>query len=225
MKPCIQICIFSIIKLQLPQMKKELSVNTIFTDIGGVLLTNGWDRGSRRRAMDLFKLDPEETEERHHLTFDTYEAGKLSLDEYLNRVVFYRKRSFSRKEFRQFMFDQSKPYPEMLALLSRLKKKHQCKIAVISNEGRELIEYRIREFRLSDFVDFFIVSSFVHFRKPDIDIFKIALDTAQAKPEEVVYIEDRSMFVQVAETLGIHGLKHTDYKTTVQRLEKFGLIR
>lgn len=205
-------------------MKTNLPVNTIFTDIGGVLLTNGWDRGSRRRAIDLFKLDSEETEERHHLTFDTYEAGKLSLDDYLDRVVFYKRRSFSRNAFRQFMFEQSKPYPDMLELLSRLKKKHRCKIAVISNEGRELAEYRIRQFNLNELADFFIVSSFVHFRKPDVDIFKIALDTAQVNPKQVVYIEDRALFVQVAESLGLNGLRHIDTKTTRKRLKDLGLF-
>src|SRR6476646_8533519 len=129
-------------------MKGKFSVNTIFTDIGGVLLTNGWDRGSRREAIDLFKLDAEETEERHHLTFDTYEVGKITLDEYLDRVVFYRKRSFSRAKFRQFMFHQSKPYPDMLNLLKGLKKKYDCPVAVVSNEGRELAEYRIQKFKL-----------------------------------------------------------------------------
>lgn len=203
-------------------MKTKSPITTIFTDIGGVLLTNGWDRGSRRKAIDLFKLDPEETEERHHLTFDTYEVGKLSLEEYMNRVVFYTKRSFSRNDFRQFMFDQSKPFPEMLALLKRIKKKYGCKIAVVSNEGRELAEYRIKQFKLNELADFFIVSSFVHFRKPDTDIFRIALDTAQVSPKQVVYLEDRAMFVQVAETLGIQGLRHIDYKTTVATLEKFG---
>ncbi len=203
-------------------MKRNSSVNTIFTDIGGVLLTNGWDRGSRRKAVDLFKLDPEETEERHHLTFDTYEEGKITQDEYLDRVVFYKKRSFSRKQFRQFMYDQSKPFADMLALLSRLKKKYGFKVAVVSNEGRELAEYRIKQFKLNDLADFFIVSSFVHFRKPDADIFRIALDTAQVSPQQVIYIEDRPMFVQVARGLGIHGLRHIDFKTTSERLEKFG---
>ena len=204
-------------------MKSKLPVNTIFTDLGGVLLTNGWDRGSRRRAIDLFKLDPEETEERHHLTFDTYEVGKITLDEYLDRVVFYKIRAFSRNKFRQFMYDQSKPYPEMLKLVQDLKKKYGVKVAVLSNEGRELAEYRIKEFRLNDFIDFFIVSSFVHFRKPDADIFRIALDTAQVKPEQVVYLEDRAMFVQVADQLGIRGLRHIDYKTTREQLKKMGL--
>ena len=203
-------------------MKRKFSVNTIFTDIGGVLLTNGWDRGSRRRAIDLFKLDPEETEERHHLTFDTYEEGKITQDEYLDRVVFYKKRSFSRKQFRQFMYNQSKPFPEMLTLLSHLKKKCGFRVAVVSNEGRELAEYRIRQFKLNALADFFIVSSFVHFRKPDKDIFRIALDTAQVMPQEVVYIEDRPMFVQVAETLGIRGLRHIDHKTTREKLAKCG---
>ena len=203
-------------------MKGKFSVNTIFTDIGGVLLTNGWDRGSRRKAIDLFKLDAEETEERHHLTFDTYEEGKITQDEYLDRVVFYKKRTFSRRQFRQFMYDQSKPFPDMLTLLAQLKKKYGCKIAVVSNEGRELAEYRIKQFKLNALADFFIVSSFVHFRKPDADIFRIALDTAQVNPQQVVYIEDRAMFVQVAKGLGIHGLRHIDHKTTSKKLEKFG---
>lgn len=203
-------------------MKATLSVNTIFTDIGGVLLTNGWDRGSRRRAIDLFKLDPEETEERHHLTFDTYEVGKITLDEYLDRVVFYKKRPFSRNTFKEFMYDQSNPFPEMLKMLHLLKKKYGVKVAVVSNEGRELAEYRIRKFKMNDFVDFFIVSSFVHFRKPDTDIFKIALDTAQVSAKQVVYLEDRAMFVQVAETLGIQGLRHIDHKSTCDKLLKFG---
>jgi len=203
-------------------MKTRSSINTIFIDIGGVLLTNGWDRGSRRRAIDLFKLDPEETEERHHLTFDTYEVGKITLDEYLDRVVFYKVRHFTRNSFRQFMYDQSKPHPEMLALVKQLKIKYGLKIAVLSNEGRELAEYRIKQFKMNAFVDFFIVSSFVHFRKPDADIFRIALDTAQSSPEQTLYIEDRAMFVQVAEELGIQGLRHIDYKSTCTALKKLG---
>jgi len=203
-------------------MKGTLAVNTIFTDIGGVLLTNGWDRGCRRKAIDVFNLDPEELEERHHLTFDTYEVGKITQDEYLDRVVFYKRRSFSRKQFRQFMYNQSEPYPQMLTLLSRLKKKYRFKLAVVSNEGRELAEYRIKQFKLDELADFFIVSSFVHFRKPDADIFRVALDTAQVSPRQVVYIEDRPMFVQVAETLGLRGLRHIDYKTTRERLAEFG---
>ena len=203
-------------------MPSSRKVTTIFTDIGGVLLTNGWDRGSRRRAIEMFKLDPEETEERHHLTFDTYEVGKISLDEYLDRVVFYKEQEFTRKRFREFMYSQSRPYPEMLDMLKQIKKKHRCAIAVVSNEGRELAEYRIKKFDLHALADFFIVSSFVHFRKPDADIFRIALDTAQVKAEQVVYIEDRAMFVQVAEGLGIRGLKHNDYLGTKKVLEKFG---
>src|SRR5438552_1918409 len=178
--------------------KKGSSVNTIFTDIGGVLLTNGWDRGCRRKAIDVFRLDPEETEERHHLCFDTLEVDKITLDEYLTRVVFYKKRSFTRNKFRQFMFDQSQPLPGMIDLIQQLKKKYRLKVAVVSNEGRELAEYRIKQFKLNALADFFIVSSFVRFRKPDADIFRIALDTAQVAPREVVYIEDRPMFVQVA---------------------------
>ena len=203
-------------------MRSQSSIKAIFTDIGGVLLTNGWDRGCRIKAIELFRLDPVETEERHHLTFDTYESGKLTLDEYLDRVVFYKKRSFTREQFREFMFARSKSLPRMLPMLKQIKKKYRIKLAVVSNEGRELAEYRIQKFKLNELADFFIVSSFVHFRKPDTDIFKIALDTAQVLPKEVIYIEDRPMFVQVASGLGIHGLHHIDHATTAKELAKFG---
>lgn len=197
---------------------------TIFTDIGGVLLTNGWDRNGRKKAIKQFNLDPAETEERHHLTFDTYESGKITLSEYLKRLVFYTERSFTEVEFRKFMFDQSQPIPEMLTLIRGIKEKYGIKIAVVSNEGRELNNYRIKTFKLGEFVDFFISSCFVHFRKPDADIFKVALDIAQVSPEKVIYLEDRPMFVQVADTLGIRGIVHRDFNTTKQQLANFGWV-
>ena len=201
-------------------MKKKSAITTLFTDIGGVLLTNGWDREARKKAVKLFKLDADETEERHHLTFDTYEVGKLSLDEYLDRLVFYEKRNFTKKDFTEFMFAQTKAFPDMIELLKSVKEQYNLKVAVVSNEGFELNDYRIKTFKLKEFVDFFICSGFVHFRKPDKDIFKIALNAAQVDPAEVVYLEDRRMFVQVAESLGIKGVLHTDYKTTSQKLHE-----
>jgi putative hydrolase of the HAD superfamily len=204
--------------------KKKSAPTTIFTDIGGVLLTNGWDRSGRQKAIRKFKLDPVETEERHHLTFDTYESGKISLSEYLKRLVFYTKRNFTEEDFRKFMFDQSQPIPDMLALIRGIKEKYGIKIAVVSNEGRELNNYRINTFKLGEFVDFFISSCFVHFRKPDADIFKVALDIAQVSPEKVIYLEDRPLFVQVADTLGIRGIIHHDFNTTRKQLADFGWV-
>jgi putative hydrolase of the HAD superfamily len=197
-------------------------ITTLFLDIGGILLTNGWDREARLRAAQTFHLDYQELDERHHLTFDTYEVGKLSLDEYLNRVVFYRQRSFTPQEFKNFMFSQSKPFPDMLELVHELKNRYGLKIAAVSNEGRELTVYRIREFDLGRIIDFFISSCFVHFRKPDHDIYKIALDISQVLPEQVVYIDDRPMFVEVAKGLGIRGIHHTSYETTRNALKAMG---
>ena len=198
-------------------------ITALFLDIGGVLLTNGWDRNARRLAAETFNLNFDEMDERHHLTFDTYEEGKVTLDEYLDRVVFFRERPFTRDQFRTFMFAQSRPCPEMVELVCRLKSRYGLKIAVVSNEGRELNIHRIGTFKLDAFVDFFVSSCFVHFRKPDADIFRMALDIAQVKPEQVVYIEDRPMFVEVAQALGINGIVHAGYHDTVQELARFGL--
>ncbi len=204
-------------------MKKAPDITCVFLDIGGVLLTNGWDHDARKRAAATFKLDLADMEDRHHLTFDTYEEGKLTLEEYLARVVFYRKRPFSRDQFRRFMFAQSKPYPEMIKLFARLKVRHGLKVAVVSNEARELNAYRIRKFKLDRFVDSFISSCFVHIRKPDADIFRLALDIAQAPARNVVYIENTPMFVEIAQRLGIRSILHTDYISTCAKLASFGL--
>ena len=198
-------------------------ITTLFLDIGGVLLTNGWDHNIRMHAAEKYDLDYNEMNERHHLTFDTYEEGKLSLDEYLNRVVFYRERSFSREEFKKFMYDQSKPYPDMIELIRGLKVQYNLRVAAVSNEGRELTSYRVQQFKLGTFMDFFVSSSFVHYRKPDEDIYRIALDISQAKPEQVVYIDDREMFVEIARGLGITGIIHTSHDATRKSLEGLGI--
>ena len=205
-------------------MKKVTEITCLFLDIGGVLLTNGWDHHARKRAATNFKLKLAEMEDRHHLTFDTYEEGKLTMEEYLDRVIFYQKRPFTRAQFRRFMFAQSKPYPGMIDLVRKLKVRHGLKIAVVSNEARELNEHRIRKFKLGEFVDFFISSCFVHVRKPDADIFRLALDIAQVPARQVVYIENTPMFVRIAEGLGIRSIIHRDYKSTGAKLASFGLL-
>jgi putative hydrolase of the HAD superfamily len=204
-------------------MKRAIPITTLFLDIGGVLLTNGWDHDERKRAATNFKLEWEEMEGRHHLTFDTYEQGRLTLEEYLSRVVFCKKRPFTRAQFRRFMFAQSKPYPEMIELVTQLKLRHRLRIAAVSNEARELNSHRIRTFKLNRFVDSFVSSCFVHVRKPDADIFRLAMDIAQARPREVLYIENTPMFVQIAEGLGIRSILHTDYESTRAKLADLGL--
>ncbi len=206
-------------------MKKITPVTTLFLDVGGVLLTNGWDHVARRRAAKNFKLGWAEMEERHRLNFETHEEGKMSFGEYLDRVVFYQERPFTRGEFRSFMCAQSKPYPKMLELFAQLKVRHGLRVAVVSNESREVNAHRIREFKLDALADTFISSCFVHIRKPDVEMFSFALDIAQAKSEQVVYIDNTPMFVEIAESLGIRSIHHIDYKSTCEKLASFGLSK
>jgi putative hydrolase of the HAD superfamily len=204
-------------------MKKSAPITALFVDIGGVLLNDGWDHHARKRAAAFYKLDRAEMEERHGLNFNIYEEGKLTLEEYLGRVVFYRKRPFTRADFRRFMFAQSKPYPEMIELVRKLKARYRFKIIVLSNEARELNAHRIRKFKLDGFVDAFVSSCFVHLHKPDAAIFRLALDIAQTPARQIVYIENTPLFVQIAEGLGIRSILHTDYKSTCAKLTSFGL--
>ena len=188
-----------------------------------MLLTNGWDRGLRKAVAAQFAIDPDEMDERHHLTYDTYEAGKISLSVYLQRVVFWQPRNFTEDQVVDFMLSQARAFPEMIDLYKRLKAKNGLKVVVVSNEGRELTADRIERFELKEFVDIFVVSSYVHFRKPDEDIFRIALDVAQAEPGEVVYVDDRQMFTEVACRLGMREVWHRDLAGTRAAFEALGL--
>jgi putative hydrolase of the HAD superfamily len=205
-------------------MAKSTPIIThLFLDIGGVLLTNGWDHNSRKKAAAKFKLEMAEMELRHRLTFELFEVGKLDLTEYLDRVVFYQKRPFTQKEFRLFMLEQSKPHPKMIQLMAQLKTDHGLKIVAVSNEARELNAYRIATFKLDDLIDSFISSCFIHVRKPDMEIFQLALDISQAKIQQVLYIENTPLFVELAEKQGIRTILHTDYASTSKKLALFGL--
>ncbi len=141
---------------------RRAPVTCLFVDIGGVLLSNGWDHLARKRAAKHFKLGWTEMDKRHRLNFEVHEEGKLSFQDYLSRVVFYEKRSFTRRHFRSFMCAQSRGYSNMIELVSGLKKRYGLKIAVVSNESRELNAHRIAEFKLDSFVDTFISSCYVH---------------------------------------------------------------
>ncbi len=205
-------------------MAAATTISTLFLDIGGVLLTNGWDRQSRSKAAQVFNLDFAEFDERHHLTYDTYEEGKLSLNEYLQRVVFYRPRPFTQEEFKAFMFQRSQLYPEMVQLIQRLKSTYHLKTVAVSNEGRELNQYRINKFNLQEVIDSFVSSCYVHLRKPDSGMYMLALDISHAKPEQTIYLDDRQMFIEVAKGMHIHGIHHHGTASTQEALAKFGLV-
>ena len=198
-------------------------ITTLFLDIGGVLLTNGWDTALRKQTAEHFNVDYTELDHRHRVTYDTYEEGKMSLETYLRQIIFFEPRSFTAADVQNYILEQAEPYQDTIDLVQRLKAVYGLKIAVVSNEGREIAEDRIARFHLKDFVDFFIVSAFVHFRKPDLDIYRLALDVAHVQPEQVAYIEDRPLLCEVAAELGIHSVLNRSSAETREILAGLGL--
>ena len=198
-------------------------ITTLFLDIGGVLLTNGWDTALRKQTAEHFNVDYTELDHRHRVTYDTYEEGKMSLETYLRQIIFFEPRSYTAADVQNYILEQAEPYQDTIDLVQRLKAVYGLKIAVVSNEGREIAEDRIARFHLKDFVDFFIVSAFVHFRKPDLDIYRLALDVAHVQPEQVAYIEDRPLLCEVAAELGIHSVLNRNAAETREILAGLGL--
>jgi putative hydrolase of the HAD superfamily len=198
-------------------------ITTLFWDIGGVILTNGWDRESRREAAQAFQLDWEDFQDRHDLSFPAFDAGQISLDQYLDRTLFYRPHKFTREEFTAFMFAQSKEYPETRAILSAAARTGKYLIAAINNEPLELNQYRIEEFHLrKDFTAFFS-SCYLHSRKPEETIFRIALEVTQRAAEECVFIDDRPLNLENPRRLGMKVVHHQNASQLLADLKTLGI--
>ena len=195
------------------------NIKILFFDVGGILLTNGWGRDSRKLACEKFGLDHAEVNELHNFVFNVYEIGSITLDEYLDTVVFNHPRDFVREDFKEFMFSQSVVLGDTLAWLKEWKKDCGFRIISLNNEGKELNDYRVKKFKLHDCFDAFVSSCEVKMRKPDPGIWQLAMGIAQVSPQQCVYFDDRIMFVNTAQKLGIRAFQHTDFETTKKILE------
>jgi len=195
----------------------------LYSDIGGVLGTNGWDGALRRKVALHFKIDLEEIEPRHHLMFDSYERGYMSFEDYLRSVFFASPRDFTIEQVREFTYEQSIPWPENIAFFQHVKQANGLKLGLISNEGRGITEHRVEKFGLRELADFMVISHCVRLRKPDREIWQLALNLAQATPHESIYVDDREMFVNVAAGIGFAAVHHVSVENTKERLRELGL--
>ena len=198
-------------------------ITTLFWDIGGVILTNGWDRVSRKEASNAFHLDWEEFQDRHDFSFPAFDSGLITLNEYLDRTVFYRNRGFTREEFTAFMFAQSKEYPETRAVLDKVAGSGKYLVGAINNEPLELNQYRIEAFHLrNDFLVFFS-SCYLRSRKPEEMIFRVALEVTQRKPEQCLFIDDRPLNLDSPRRLGMNTILHQNAEQLRSELGKYGV--
>ena len=184
-------------------MKK---ITTIFFDVGGVCLTNGWDHVSRQKATIKFSLDYEEMERRHKTLFEKFEKGKLSLDEYLNEVVFFKERTFSKSDFIEFMHSQSKAIDSTFKILETLKSANKYQLVTLNNESRELNKFRINKFDLAKYFECFFSSCYLGARKPEQEIFYAATHILQKDPEECLFIDDRKENYTAATNYGLNTI-------------------
>jgi putative hydrolase of the HAD superfamily len=200
-----------------------LPIQAIFWDVGGVLLTNAWDRTQRMAALEHFHLDEEEFHDRHEMVVSSFERGKISLDEYLDRTVFYRNRPFTRATFTNYMFALSQPMAEVLDFAQLLANSGKYFMGTINNESRELNLYRIEKYGLRKIFRLFVSSCFVGLRKPERDIYRLALETTQSPAAECCFIDDRSLNLEIAAKLGMQTIEMGTLKQLRSDLDKLGV--
>jgi len=185
-------------------------LTTVFFDVGGVILTNGWDRPARRRAAEHFELDWDDFEERHELVVSDFETGRIGLKQYLDRTTFYQSRRFTHDEVQSFIRAQSQPHLETLALVAELAGSGKYLMATLNNESRDLNGYRIEHFHLREYFAAFFSSGFLGVRKPDERIYQLALEITQRSPDECLFVDDRALNVERARSLGMHAIQYRD---------------
>ena len=198
-------------------------IHAIFWDVGGVLLSNAWDHTERAAALEHFRLDQEEFRARHEMVVSSFERGKTSLDEYLDRTIFYRNRPFTREEFRDYMFSLSQPMPEVLAFARALAACGKYFMGTINNESRELNLHRIEKYGLREIFRLFVSSCFVGLRKPDSGIYRLAIETTQINPEECCFIDDRALNLECAAKLGMRTIQMQTLNQLQEDLGKLGV--
>jgi putative hydrolase of the HAD superfamily len=198
-------------------------ISAIFWDVGGVLLTNAWDREQRERAIEQFKLDEEEFHDRHELVVSSLERGKISLDEYLQRTIFYRPRTFTQDAFKQYMFSLSQPQADVLEFARQLVGSGKYLMSTINNESTELNLYRINKFGLREIFTLFVSSCFVGLRKPEEGIYRLALEITQKPPQECCFIDDRALNLECARGLGMNTIEMQNLEELRRRLDDLGV--
>ncbi len=196
-------------------------IRALFWDVGGVLLSNAWDYEERDLAVTQFLLDKPEFEARHKELVPAFEEGKISLDDYLERSVFYKPRTFTREDFKRFMFSLSKPKAAVLEIARALTRKYF--MATLNNESRELNQYRIQTFGLVECFDLFVSSCYVAIRKPDERIYRLALDLSQHTPEECCFIDDRPVNIEGATKVGMRTVLMKDPAQLRRDLQGLGV--
>ncbi|MFZ0417913.1 MAG: HAD-IA family hydrolase [Candidatus Sulfotelmatobacter sp.] len=198
-------------------------IHAIFWDVGGVLLSNAWDHTERAAALERFRLDEKEFHARHAMVVSSFERGKISLDEYLDRTVFYCDRSFTRGEFRDYMFSLSHPKTDVLAFARSLANSGKYFMATINNESRELNLYRIEKYGLREIFRLFVSSCFVGFRKPESGIYRLAIETTQINPEQCCFIDDRALNLECAAKLGMRPIQMQTLDQLLGDLRRLGV--
>jgi len=199
-------------------------IRALFWDVGGVLLSNAWDREQRMKALEHFHLDEEEFHDRHEMVVSSFERGKITLDEYLDRTVFYRSRPFTREAFKEFMFSLSQPMPDVLRFAQSLADSRKYFMGTLNNESRELNLYRIEKYGLRKIFRIFVSSCFVGFRKPERDIYRLAVDLTQIAPEECAFIDDRALNLEQASRLGMKTIEMQTLDQWKTDLEAIGVV-
>ena len=181
--------------------------DVILFDVGGVLLTNGWDRDERARAAKQFDLDLTGLEARHAEVDAAWERGAITGKEYLTHVIFNEQRSFSRGAFFSFMLSQSSLLPGgAMGILQEVAASKKCMVGVLNNEARETNEYRFREFGIREHISVALSSCYLGLRKPDAAIYHRALDILGRPAGRILFVDDREQNVAAAIAVGMKGI-------------------
>ena len=204
----------------------EGSIRTIFWDIGGVVLTNGWDKGQRSRVLSRLGVNLEAYEEVHERANYYWERGLMTAKEFFAQTVLQANPHLDltfETLWPQVCAESKVLHAECLDMLSELKEQGSYRLATLNNESRELNEYRLDAFKLRSLFDYFICSGYVHEMKPLPGIFRSAIDVSGFAARTALFIDDKSENCAAAEALGMHVICFKTPRQLCTELAGYGI--
>ncbi|CAN5634210.1 HAD family phosphatase [soil metagenome] len=205
-------------------MAGKTEITTVFCDVGGVLLTDGWGHQSRQLAAKHFNFDYEEFDKRHQPLAGDFDSGLLNAIDYLNQTLFYRPRAFNQSEFMEFMRSQSEPFLDRIEVIAEIAESKKYLMATINNESLDLNSYRINKFELYKYFSLFFSSCYMRCSKPQAPIYDNALCITQKTARECVFIDDREANLVVPKQLGMRTILCTEAGQVRKELMDLGVF-
>ena len=198
-----------------------MPIRAVIFDFGGVLLrTEDWS-GHRKWETHLSLPEGELAK----IVFDSEASkraalGQISVPELWQHVGTTLNLTPKQvRELKQDFWSGEQLDEELLSFLGSLRP--QYKTAILSNAWSDAREAFTQIYKVGRAADLIIISAEEGLVKPDIQLFELAAQRLDVRPDEVVFVDDLVRNVEAAQSIGMHGVVFENTAQTIAEVQKY----